>query len=178
MSRRIILNLAVSLDGFIADKNGGFAWIKGDDDKTNDTENQFNFESFTNCVDIIVMGKLAFLDCPKETLDSFKDKTIYVASNKSLETDYSNIIFIKGDITSQIKKLQEEDGKDIWLFGGAGLVDSFIKEDIIDEYIIGFIPIILGNGRPLFLENNPTINLKLTEYTVQEGIIVSRYVRR
>ena len=178
MNKKIILNLAISLDGFIADKQGGFDWIKGDDDKNLDTKEQFDFAKFTESVDIIVMGKLAFLDCPKETLESFKSHTIYVATNEELETEYSNVIFIKGDLVSQITALQKEEGKDIWLFGGAGLTDSFIKADVIDEYIIGCIPVILGEGRPLFLEKNPLINLKLVESTVQEGIVVSKYVKK
>jgi dihydrofolate reductase len=177
MNRKIILNLAVSLDGFIADTNGGFDWIKGDGDTSHDTKKKFDFETFTDSIDIIVMGKLAFLDCPKETLDSFKDKRIYVAANESLETKYSNVQFIKGDLVSQISALQKEAGKDIWLFGGAGLTDSFIKANVIDEYIIGFIPILLGTGRPLFLKGTPLINLHLVESTVQEGIVVSKYVK-
>jgi dihydrofolate reductase len=175
MKRKIILNLAISLDGFIADDDGGFTWIKGDGDKTHDTKAQFDYEEFVESVDVIIMGKIAFLDCPKETLDSFKDKTIYVATNKVLNTNYSNVEFFSGDLVSQISALQKEKGKNIWLFGGAGLTDSFIKANLIDEYIIGIIPIILGSGRPLFLKDNPTINLHLKESTTQEGIVILRY---
>ncbi|MFT7615234.1 MAG: dihydrofolate reductase [Candidatus Woesearchaeota archaeon] len=178
MTRKIILNLAISLDGFIADSEGSFAWIKGDGDTSYDTKKKFNFEAFMNTVDIVVMGKLAFLDCPKETLDTFKDKAIYVATNGELETEYTNVKFIKGDIVSQITTLQKEDGKDIWLFGGAGLTDFFIKADVIDEYVIGYIPIILGKGRPLFLKDNPTLDLHLEEVTSQEGIVIMIYTRR
>lgn len=70
------------------------------------------------------------------------------------------------------------EGKDIFLFGGGKLVDSFIKADIIDEYIIGIIPTILGKGRPLFLGNNPKIDLKLDKYAVDNGIVICRYSKR
>lgn len=62
--------------------------------------------------------------------------------------------------------------------GGGGLVDPFIKADLVDEYIIGIIPIILGKGRPLFLRDNPTINLTLKDYSVSEGITVLKYTRQ
>ena len=178
MQRKIILNLAISLDGYIADEDGGFDWIVGDGDKNNDTKKQFNFLDFVNGIDIIVMGKTAYEDTPSETIKSFKSKKIYVASEDKLKTKYDNVEFISGDIVNQILKLKEEEGKDIWLFGGAILVDPFIKAGVVDEYIIGIIPIILGKGKSLFLENNPKFELHLDNCTVQEGIVISRYSKR
>ena len=177
MKRKIILNLAMSLDGYIAEKDGGFDWIKGDGDKSNDTNKQFNFPNFIESLDIVVMGKRAFLDAPSGTMEMFKSQKIYVTSNEKLNTKY-NVEFINGDIVSQILELKKEDGKDIWLFGGAGSIDPFIKADVIDEYIVGIIPIILGEGIPLFLENNPRLKLHLDESTVQGGVIISRYSKR
>ena len=58
------------------------------------------------------------------------------------------------------------------------MIDPFIKADIIDEYIIGIIPTILGKGRKLFLENGTKIDLKLQEYLVEDGIVVMRYSKR
>lgn len=58
------------------------------------------------------------------------------------------------------------------------MIDPFIKDDIIDEYIIGIIPTILGKGRRLFLGNNPKIDLKLQEYSVEDGIVIMRYSKR
>lgn len=58
------------------------------------------------------------------------------------------------------------------------MIDPFIKADIIDEYIIGIIPTILGKGRKLFLENGTKIDLSLQEYSVEDGIVVMRYSKR
>lgn len=66
MKRKIILNLAISLDGFISDPEGGFEWVKGDGDKNRDTEKQFDFPKFLKTIDTTVMGKNAFLDCTSE----------------------------------------------------------------------------------------------------------------
>jgi len=177
-SRKIILNLAVSLDGYIADPDGGFDWIKGDGDKSNNTEKQFSFPDFLTNIDTIVMGRRGYEDAPDGSLDQYEDKKIYVASSKPLEAKNDNIECINGDIVNQILGLKDQEGKDIWLYGGAGLTDQFIKKDVIDEYVIGIIPVILGTGRPLFLDNNPKVELHLDENTSQEGIVILRYSRR
>jgi dihydrofolate reductase len=178
MKRKIILNLAISLDGYIADENGGFEWIVGNGDKIHDTEKRFSFDEFLESIDTIIMGRKAYEDSPEEGMEFFKSKKIFVATSQELEANYDNVEFISGDICNKILKLKEEEGKDIWLFGGAELTDCFIKADIVDEYIIGIIPIILGDGRGLFLKNNPKIQLHLDECTVQEGIVVLKYSKR
>jgi dihydrofolate reductase len=178
MKRKIILNLAISLDGFIADKNGGFDWIIGDGDTSHDTKQKFDFTKFENTIDVLVMGRKAYEDCPIKSLKKYSSKTIYVATHKKLENNYDNVRFISGDICKQILEFKKREGKNIWIWGGAYLADPFLKADIIDEYIIGIIPIILGEGRPLFLENNPKIKLHLKKSTIQEGIVILEYSKR
>lgn len=178
MKRKIILNLAISLDGFIADEDGGFDWITGDGDTSHDTEQKFDLSEFAESVDVLVMGRKAYEDCPPETLEMFRSKTIYVATSNTLKSEYDNVTFISGNICDQVLKLQEEKGKDIWIWGGGVLADHFIKANVVDEYIIGIIPIILGKGIPLFLAHNPLIKLHLYESTVQEGVVVLRYDKR
>lgn len=124
------------------------------------------------------MGRKAYEDCPPETLKQFSSKTIYVATSNKLKSEYDNVKLISGNICDQIHKLKEKKGKDIWIWGGGLLADHFIKAKVIDEYIIGIIPIILGKGIPLFLENNPLVELHLCESTTQEGIVILRYDKR
>ena len=134
--RKIILNLAMSLDGYISDNDGGYDWIVGDGDKSLDTENKWDFESkFLDSVDTVVMGKKCY---DQNIHNDFKDKKVYVATSNKIES-YDNIHFINKDIVKVIEKERQKEGKNIWLFGGGILVDNFIKEDIIDEYIIGII---------------------------------------
>lgn len=173
MSRKIILNLAMSLDGYIAYVNGGFEWIVGCGDANLDTKNKFDFNEFLNDVDTVVMGK----KCYDQNLHKeYKNKKVYVATSSDLE-DYDNIHFIKGDIVSIIEKEKQKEGKNIYLFGGGVVVEPFIKQNVIDEYIIGIIPTILGNGRPLFLAKNSTINLKLKDYIIDNGITILKYCK-
>ncbi|MGB3367171.1 MAG: dihydrofolate reductase family protein, partial [Acidaminobacteraceae bacterium] len=67
---------------------------------------------------------------------------------------------------------------DIWLYGGGVVIDAFVKADIIDEYIVGIIPTVLGSGRKLFLEGNPTIKLHLKESIIDSGIVILTYTKR
>ncbi len=174
MMRKIILNLAMSLDGYISDENGGFDWILGDGDKRLDTEKAFDFNEFLIDVDTVVMGRKAYEDCG---INDVKGRKVIVATSQKM-IDYENVEFVNRDICGYIRDLQQKNGKSIWLFGGSTLTDCFIKADLIDEYIVGIIPVVLGKGRPLFLGNNPLVKLHLEEYTLQEGVAILRYSRR
>lgn len=171
MKRKIILNLAISLDGYIASEDGGYDWIVGHGDERLNTKNKFSFDKFLESIDMVVMGKKCY---DQNMHNGFKNKKVYIATSKRIQ-DQDNLYFISGDISKIIQEEKEKEGKDIYLFGGGGLVDSFIKNNIIDEYIIGIIPIILGKGRPLFLDNNPTIMLHLDEFFIENGIAILKY---
>ncbi|HEY3425267.1 MAG TPA: dihydrofolate reductase family protein [Negativicutes bacterium] len=82
------------------------------------------------------------------------------------------------DITGFIKNLKKQQGKDIWLVGGGKLIDQFIKQDLIDKYIIAIIPTILGDGILLFIGEDPEIKLKLIETKTVDGMVELMYVRR
>lgn len=171
--RKIILNLAISLDGYIVDEEGGYQWITGDGDKKLDTKECFDFKLFLDSIDTVVMGRKAYEDIG---VDDYKTKKIIVATSKQ-KKDYENVEFVN-NIVEYIRKLQDRDGKNIWLFGGGGLTNNFMNADIVDQFIIGIVPIILGGGRPLFFQGNPTVKLHLDSYTISEGLPILVYTRR
>ncbi|MCT4634072.1 MAG: dihydrofolate reductase family protein [Firmicutes bacterium] len=177
MMRKIILNLAISLDGYISDNDGGFDWIVGHGDNSNDSKEPFDFPKFLEEVDTLVMGSVCYEDVILSGLETFKDKKIIVATNREMEKR-DNVEFISGDICSQVLELAKEEGRNIWLFGGAGLTDTFIKNNAVDEYIVAIIPTILGDGRRLFRGGYPKIDLHLESTSNSDGVVVMRYVRR
>jgi dihydrofolate reductase len=174
MKRKIILSLAMSMDGFIATENGGYEWIAGDGDDALNTSNKWNYHNFLEQIDTIVMGKKCYL---QGMHNDFPDKEIFVATTEKID-DYKNIHFISGNIVEKIKRINVKSKKHIFLFGGGGLINNFLQSDAIDEYFIGIVPILLGSGRPLFHSGFPTILLKLREVMIEDGIVVLHYERR
>ena len=178
MKRKLILNLAISLDGYISDENGGFDWIVGQGNNELDTADQIDFFEFIKECDTVIMGKKAYDDAPENSLEIYNEKKIYVITNSEQAPAMENVEYIKGDIVGKIKSELQSEGKSIFLYGGADIIDMFVKEDMIDEYIVGIIPCILGKGRKLFKDNNPMIKLNLEKYSIIDGITMLRYSKR
>ena len=87
--RKIIMNLAMSLDGFIANEDGSYEWIKGYEDSSLNTDNEYNYETLLEKIDIVVMGK----KCYEQDMHlEFKNQTVYVATHSTIN-DYDNIKF-------------------------------------------------------------------------------------
>lgn len=173
MSGKIVLNLAISLDGYIADEADKFDWIVGNGNSSLNTEEKWDYDKFLEDIDVVVMGKKCY---DQGFHKNHKEKEVYIATSQVIG-DYENYHFISGDIVKRIEDLKSE-GKNIYLFGGGVVIDHFVKADCIDEYVIGIIPTILGKGRKLFLENNPKIDLNLEFYAVEDGIVIMRYSKR
>ncbi len=175
MSGKIILNLAISLDGYIADKDGGYGWITGDGDSTLNTGTPFDFAKFVDKIDVVLMGSTCYAQGMAEP---YSTKKVYVATSKKQGASINeNVTFIKGDIVEIIKK-ERDSGKNVYLFGGGIVIDPFIKADIIDEYIIGVIPTVLGGGIKLFMGDNNAINLHLKDFSTENGVVMLSYTKR
>jgi dihydrofolate reductase len=152
--RKIILNLAVSLDGFIEGPNGEFDWCFDDQD--------YGLEAFFNSIDTIFMGRKSYELVKRMGDDHYKDKKIYVFS-RTLKEVASSEELVAENLEEQVKQIKQSAGKNIWLFGGASLISSFINSHLIDEYMLSVHPIILGGGKPLFIDVKDRTLLKLQE---------------
>ncbi|MCD5323360.1 MULTISPECIES: dihydrofolate reductase family protein [Pontibacillus] len=145
MSRNVILYIATSLDGYIADKNGDVDWLhqfEGGSD--------FGYYDFYETIDTTVMGRKTY-EHVLELVDEFpyKDKTNYVFSKTQHEGN-AHVQLTKESPETFIRELKQQIGKDIWIVGGASLLKEFIAKDLIDEFKIFTMPILLGEGIPLF----------------------------
>ncbi len=167
--RKIILGLAVSLDGFIEGPNGEYDWCFTDQD--------YGLSDFFKRIDTIFMGRKSYeLSQRMEGENPWKGMTTYVFSNSLKEVIGENVKLITGDIDKQINDLRNQPGKDIWMFGGAELLTSFVNNDWIDEYWLSVHPIILGAGKPLFQNIASRKKLKLIDHKVYEtGLVSLRY---
>lgn len=175
--RRICLFIAMSLDGYIADSDGGVSWLEG---QGSDSENIDVYSEFVKDIDTILMGwntyhQVATELSPKEWV--YRDFTAYVITHRE-HCSSEKIRFTKENPIKLIKKLKEEDGKDIWICGGANLVQQIINENLIDYYYITIIPTLLGSGIRLFENGTTEIKLKLLYTQAYNGMTDLVYVRR
>ena len=99
MARDIILNLAISLDGFICDEDGGFAWISGQGEVRADTADHFDFDGFLASCDTIVMGRKAYEDC-LSSLPEAAEKRFLVAS-RTPRAPEGRVVFLSADVVAE-----------------------------------------------------------------------------
>ena len=140
--RKIILNIAISLDGYIAGPNGEYDWLYTDQD--------YGMAEFFDQIDTSLMGRKTFDTIRKMGANPNKHLHNYVFSKtlKLFPTD--GFEFIDSDVKGFVELLKKQPGKDIWLMGGGELIKYFLVHNLIDEIMLAVHPIILGNGIPLF----------------------------
>ncbi len=154
-TRKIVLDLAVSLDGYIAGANGETDWCIMDED--------MDFIGFLKSIDTILYGRKSYelwgeyspgkdsFDADREMWELIHSKKKYVFSKTLTKVDNQAVI-IDDDIEEEVTALKKQPGKDIWLYGGASLITTFINLGLVDEYRLSIHPIILGDGKPLFVD--------------------------
>jgi len=136
--RKIILSVAVSLDGFIEGPNGEYDWCPPPAEK--------EMKEFMDDIDVIFMGRKSY---EMAGTSMFPDKQCYVFSNTLKKAD-GNTKIISGDFAGAINDIKKQPGKNSWLYGGASLTTDFINHQLVDEMWLGLVPILLGSGKPLF----------------------------
>ena len=101
-------------------------------------------------------------------------KLVFSKTLKSV--DWNNSILIKENASAEISKLKAQDGGDMYVFGSADLSETFINDNLFDEYRIGIAPVILGSGRPLFKQGISPKNLSLVStQQLSNGGVVLKY---
>lgn len=168
--RKIILGLAVSLDGFIEGPNGEYDWCFNDQ--------AYGLSDFFKRIDTAFPGRKTYemtSTMGENSGSGFPKLKEYIFST-TLNKVKEGAILIKGNIKARVEKIKKEKGKDIWLFGGAGLTTSLINLGLVDELSLAVHPVLLGNGKPLFNNIKNKINLKLIDSkTYSTGLISLKY---
>ncbi|QEA48720.1 dihydrofolate reductase [Latilactobacillus curvatus] len=141
-SRKVILYLAQSLDGFIAEKDGSTAWLAALDSSESDAA----IQAFQRTVDTVVMGRKTYEQSLKLAgTYPYQDKNGYVFS-KTLHDTEDRTHVVAGNIPEFMRQLKKEDGGNIWLVGGAEIFTELLKAQLVDELIITIAPVLLGDG--------------------------------
>ena len=147
--RRVILYIAASLDGYIAGENGGVDWL---DREAAPDEAGNGYEAFLREIDTIVMGYNTYRQVTEELSPGkwvYAGKKTCVLTHRGI-ANLPEIQFVCQPAERLIETLQQEDGKGIWICGGAKIIHPLLQQNLIDEFRITIIPILLGRGIPLF----------------------------
>ena len=186
--RKLKLQVQITVDGFVAGPNGELDWMNMAMD-----EGFINYVTeLTDSSDTILMGrKLAegFIpywtavvgnaDDPQRPFGLKMVEKPKVVFSKTLgKSNWENTTVVNGDLSSEVKKLKEQQGNDIIVYGGSSFVSSLIKEGLIDEFHLFVNPVALGNGMPIFRQLGATQKLKLVKATpLTTGSVILFYVR-
>ena len=174
----ISLRLAMSLDGYIADADGGYDWIVPVPSPTLDTDHQLPFDAFLDGVDVVVMGRRCYDQGQHREYVTLGKRVIVATSGPPApEATERGVDFVADGVVEVVKSARDS-GQHCFLFGGGVLVESFLQADAVDTLTVGIVPILLGSGRRLFPSEHPTLELRLTDYTVESGKVRLVYKRR
>lgn len=168
--RKIVLYIAMSLDGYIADKSGGVSWLGGDG---SEPENYGSYPEFIDTVDTVILGYKTYHQIATELSPDrwpYEGMQSYVMTHRE-EKDQDEVHFINTPLVDLLTKLKQEDGKAIWLCGGADIVDQALKAGIVDELTISILPTLLGDGIRLFRTNESSKSLRLISHRSYNGIV-------
>ncbi len=177
-TRKIILYSALSVYGFIARKDGTYDWLH-DNDYAEGKED-YGYDQFLEGIDTILMGFNTYKDITRHAdIFPYDSPANYVFTRKKEVPDDPNVTFVTSEIVSFVKELKsQKDGKDIWLVGG-GQINSILSEhDLIDELILTYIPITLGDGIRILHGKEFDKRYQLYDSVVYENGFVQLYLKQ
>lgn len=168
--RKVTLGLANSLDNYIARKDGSCDWLFYDEETADITR------EFMKTVDTFLIGRKTYEVMLSFGQTSYPNVKNHVFSRTMKKGVDKNVEIISEDAALFVKKLKQENGKGICLFGGGELAKNLFVENLIDEIVLNIHPVLLGSGISLFYETNRQIDLELIDCkTYKRGNIIVTY---
>lgn len=171
--RKVILFIAASLDGYIATPDEDLSFLSIVQEEGED----YGYGEFISGVDTVIMGRKTYDWIMKEVKEyPHKDMDSYIITRTS-RPDKKRIKFYAGNLKELIQKLKNENGRNIFIDGGAEIIDILLKDNLIDEFIISIIPILLGDGIRLFKDARPELRLRLMHSECYRSGLVQLHYR-
>ncbi len=174
--RKLSLFIATSLDGYIAKPNDDLSFLKLVEKEGED----YGYNEFTETIDALIIGRRTYDYVVKEIGASHYDngeRNVYVLT-RTERPNHGKTIFYTGDLTELVQQLKSENGKNIYCDGGAEVINELLTHDLIDEFIISVVPVLLGSGTRLFKDGRPEQTLKFVKAkTFETGLAQLHYKR-
>ena len=171
--RKVVLGLGISLDGYIARLDGSVDFLFMPKD--------YSMGPFFKTIDTAIMGRKTYEVALKMGGGSAfvgSSTTYYVMSRSQAPGERGGVIFTKQTPAELIAQIRKNRGKKIWHMGGGELAREFLKADLVDELYLGVVPVLLGEGLPLFPSGFPQRNFALLENkSFSKGLITLKYER-
>jgi dihydrofolate reductase len=169
--RSLVIYIATSLDGYIAKPNDDLSFLKLVEKEGED----YGYAEFTSTIDTIILGRKTYDWVVREIGSSHYDngdRDVFVIT-RTERTGVGRTTFYTGNVTELVQRLKSEGGKNIYCDGGAEIIDTLLKSDLIDELIISIVPVLLGEG------TRPEQQLKLVgTKTFDTGLTQVHYKRK
>ena len=156
-SRKVILYISMSLDGYIATKDNSLEFLSMVEQKNED----YGYNDFVKSVDTVIIGRKTYEKVIAMGYEyPHTDKDVYIITRNE-RPSIGKFKFYTGGLTQLVYSLKNQLGKNIYCDGGAEIANELIKNNSVDEYIISVIPILLGDGIRLFKDGRPEEKLEL-----------------
>jgi dihydrofolate reductase len=175
MSRKLILYIATSLDGYIAAPNDDLSFL----DAVAKEGEDYGYGEFIQTIDTVIIGRKTY-DWIMAHVPEFvhADKDTYVITRTPRE-QIGNTRFYTGDMKELVARLKSEEGKNIFVDGGAEVVNALLLDNLIDEFVISVIPVLLGAGVRLFKDGCGQQGLELVDVKgFKTGLVQMQYRRK
>ncbi|MEM9216524.1 MAG: dihydrofolate reductase family protein [Cyanobacteria bacterium P01_F01_bin.150] len=165
--------VASSLDGFIAESDGAVDFL----DIIGAEPNTDAYDQFFAGVDALLMGRrtydqvLGFGEWP------YGDRPCWVMTHRELDPNSATVGAIAGTPQQVHGQIAARSYQHLWLVGGANLAAQFLHQGLIDQIVVSLLPIVLGQGIPLFSNLPDQVLLSLNDVTARDcGIVELTYV--
>jgi dihydrofolate reductase len=173
--RKIITYIATSAEGYIARPDGDFSWLDRPHPKDN-----YGWDGFISSIDTVLWGRKTYDIGLKHGggklgfgLEKIKN---YVFSRNPPADAPEDVEFVNEPIPAFVKRLRSQQGKNIWMMGGAEIIASFLDAGEIDEFSIHVIPIFIGEGIPLIAPRHRLVPLRLlSTKAYEDGVVHLNY---
>ncbi|MBF0336179.1 MAG: dihydrofolate reductase [Alphaproteobacteria bacterium] len=169
MSTLFRLYIAATVDGFIASRDGGVDWLapyEGED---------FGYQAFIAAIGTIVMGRASYDHVRAQGVWPYEGKRVVVLTSRPLGEVPDGVKAWNGHILPLADHLRAENRGDVWLMGGGRAIRPFLESNLVDRIELFLVPLLLGDGIPLFERSAQTTPLQLRR-TVSHGCGVVQLV--
>lgn len=176
MARKVILFIAMSIDNYIAGDQGAVDWLEKN---VHGTESDDSYEKMYSKIDTVIMGRTTYEQATQKLSPEkyvYADRQTYIVTSH-LGEDTDTIKYWKQSPVELVKRIQKEKGKDVWIVGGAKLIDPLVQANLIDTYILTTVPIFLGSGIRLFDRLEEQVPVRLIDVYQKNELVYSIYQR-